>query len=323
VNLTDLREVLDERSATDHVQARSHMLLSGVHQRIAIRRRNRQIAASAVVVVAVVGLGAAVQVANRPTDSSGRPAAQGRVPTINGFPEYSDGYRVIAASTPVAPTATSIRLPFTPTTIDIALQFRCDDPDRDFDIKLNGLAMFANCGATWVSDTETSSIFGIHAGQPNNVTITFSHGVPANFAVAVGEKVDRDEYALPDRPAILPPLAAESGNMEISLDQGVTYRTTHLVRADSANPNQPVGLSFGWGKGVHLVLISQTPGALDVSVNGARVAQGEWWDYHQKVVDGGSDKSWALTARPERGANATITVIPQRMSGDWAVAIQE
>ncbi|RZU51131.1 hypothetical protein EV385_2930 [Krasilnikovia cinnamomea] len=334
MNLTDLREVLDERSTTDHVDARPHLLLAGVQGRLVVRRRNRQITAFAATAVAVLAVGAVTQAVARPAPDHPAPAATAPVPMVNGFREYADGARVIASSAPLAPGAKTLRVTFTPTSADLVFFTRCaHEAGKVHQISLNGKAVSSGtgCGGTVSSDAEMlRSSYGVRVGMPNTVTVTFPDGPPADFAVAVGEKVGPGRYVFPTRPSQLQPLDTESGNMKLGYDSGVSYQTTMVVRADPADPNRPVDLPFAWGKGAHLTLLSQTPGALTVTVDGVAIAHGEWWDYQQMLIDGGTDKTWspprnrqATWEKPEQGSGVVLTVKPERMTGDWAVAIQE
>jgi hypothetical protein len=76
------------------------------------------------------------------------------------------------------------------------------------------------------------------------------------------------------------------------------------------------------GQGTHLVLVAQSPGALIVKINGVVVAEREWWDYDQTVIDGGTDRHWPADTLPSPGRSAVLEVTGDRMSGNWAVAVQ-
>jgi hypothetical protein len=94
------------------------------------------------------------------------------------------------------------------------------------------------------------------------------------------------------------------------------------VRPDPADPNRRVQLTTKWGASARLRLRAQTPGAMTVTVNGVEVARGQWWDYGQMLVDSGPDLDWPPGRKPAPGATVTVTVTPQRMTGDWAAALQ-
>lgn len=324
MNLTDLRDVLDERSSTDHAEARSHLLLSGVRRRLEVRRRRRRIAAAVAAVLAVLALPAGPLTISHSPERAGHPVAGPK--TINGFPEYAEGTRLFASAT-LPPGATSLVLPFVPRSTDLVFFVRCSEAasKREFALKLNGHDVISGsgCGASFIpaAPAEIGEL-GVRAGERSVVDVTFPAAAPAGFAVGIGERVPIDQYVFPDRPATLTPLDT-GGNLAETDDSGITYRTAFLLRPDPADPNRPVSRTFTWGKGGHLALRSQTPGALTVTMNGVVVAGGRWWDYGQGLVDGSSSAYWPSAAQRTRGATVTVTVTPQRMTGDWAVAFQE
>ncbi|MGX6607840.1 hypothetical protein ACWKSP_37800 [Micromonosporaceae bacterium Da 78-11] len=325
MNLTDLHDVLDERSATDHTEARSHLTLTGVHRRLAIRRR-RRITATAAAFVAVLAVGAGTLAVHRSTGRTPEPTSSPSptVPTVGGFPEYAEGARVIAASTPLEAGAKSVRLEFTPRTTALVIFARCDDSALPYDIALNGsrpIMSGEGCGTALTPDPTDKST-GVEPGRPSVLTATFPKGVVAGFVMAVGEKIPVDQYVFPPRPATLAPVE-DTGDMRVTDDQGADYGTTKVVRSDPADPNRPVEVAFTWGVGVHLRLRAQTPGAIRVSINGVQVVQGQWWDYGQTLIDGGDDSDWPKGGLLARGASATITVTPERMTGEWAVVLQQ
>ena len=138
--------------------------------------------------------------------------------------------------------------------------------------------------------------------------------------MAVGEKVPLDRYVFPPRPPVLTPLAVDDLNWT---DPSLGVRTPALLRADPANPNRPVRATFTWGHGMHVVERAQTPGTLTISVEGVTLGRGDWWDYEQGTVDGGREDTWTSGRLPKPGARVTVTVTPERMTGDWVVAVQE
>ncbi|WP_433304950.1 hypothetical protein ACQP2F_16760 [Actinoplanes sp. CA-030573] len=323
MNLTDLRDVLDERSTTDHAEARSHLVLSGVRRRLELRRRRRRMAAAVAAVLAVVAIPAGLlTIARSPerTDQVSGPK------TINGFPEYAQGTRLFASAT-LAPGATSLVLPFVPGSTGLVIFVRCAEATstKEFALKLNGHDVMSGsgCGSSFVpAAPDQIGALDVRAGERSVVEVTFSTTAPAGFAVGIGERVPVDQYVFPTRPATLTPLDV-GGNLAETDDNGITYRTTFLLRPDPADPNRPVSRTFTWGSGGHLALRSQTPGALRVTMNGVEVASGEWWDYDQGLVDGSSSSYWPSATQRTRGATVTVTVTPRRMTGDWAVAFQE
>jgi hypothetical protein len=318
VNLTDLRDILDERSAGYDVEARSHLMLTGVHQRLAIRRR-RRIAATAAAVVLVLAGGIGTLAVNRPARPVPAPAATAAV--VGGFPAYAQGARVIAASAPLAAGATSVRLTFTPATTDLVFFDRCPDGGAAYSIAVNGRTMMSGngCGGSFAIDLSDPA-GGLLVGRPNTVVATFKGAPVRGFAVAVGEKVPIDQYVFPARPATLAPLAVDDLNFN---DPGLGGKTLALLRGDPADPNRPAWATVTWGRHLHLVSRSQTPGRLTITIGELTLSQAQWWDYEQVTVDGGREDTWTQGTLPKPGARVTITVTPERMTGDWAVSLQE
>ncbi|MEV0720790.1 hypothetical protein, partial [Asanoa sp. NPDC050611] len=89
MNSTDLREVLESRSADSAEHVMHHLRLHGVRAKVRRRRRQR-VAAWAAAGVAVALASAAAVV----TSGSPAPAPAGP-PTLAGFPEYAQGARAI------------------------------------------------------------------------------------------------------------------------------------------------------------------------------------------------------------------------------------
>lgn len=318
MNLTDLRDVLDERSATYDVEARSHLTLTGVQRRLVIRRR-RRIAATAAAVVVVLAAGAGTLAVTR---SSGRtPAVAPTVAMVHGFPAYAQGARVIAAS---EPDGMSAPLTFVPDSTNLVVFVHCDDDTKEYRILLNNHEAMGGkgCGSSFgINDTEPE--LGVRVGQPSTVTVRFPEGRISGFAVAVGAAVPVNEYVFPARPTPLKPLDVRD-DLEALPDEGAT--TVAMVRADPINPARSMAEAFHWTGGrLHLLLRAQTPGKLRVALNGVTVREGDWWDYDQGLVDGGRNEDWSVKL-PKPTVNAPVsilvTVTPERMTGDWAVALQ-
>lgn len=317
MNLTDLRDVLDERSATDHAEARSHLTLSGVQRRLKLRRRRRRIVVASAAALAVLAIGAVSQtIARSPRQSAVEPAQ------IKPFPEYAQGTRLIASAV-LTPGARSVQLTFKPGSTSLVFFVRCAEPSatEEFALAINGHQVMSGsgCGASFISSLPQ---LGVVAGRPSALVVTFPGRAPAGFAVGVGQRVPSGQYVYPSRPATLTPLDT-GGDLAISDEGGTEYRTAFLLRPDPADPDKPVSRTFTWGKGGHLALISQTPGTLTVTINGTKVASGEWWDYTQGLVDASSSSSWPFPGQRAKGTTVTITVTPHRMTGDWAVAFQQ
>jgi hypothetical protein len=324
VNVTDLRDMLDERSSTDHGEGRSHLTLSGVRRRLVLRRRRRRIAVASAAALVLVAVGAGSAVTSRSTQQPNRPVAGPA--TINGFPEYAQGSRLIASAV-LAPAAKTLELPFVPGSTNLVFFVRCADPvsTEEFAVTINGHQTMSGsgCGGSFIPAAESlATELGVRVGARSVLRASFAKRAPAGFAVGVGQRVPVDQYVFPARPAALTPLDT-GGNLSVSYDGATRYDTAFLLRPDPADPNRPVSRTFTWGKGGHLALRSQTPGALKVTMNGIVVADGEWWDYDQGLVDGSSSAFWPSPKQRVKGVTVTVTVTPQRMTGDWAVAFQQ
>ena len=328
MNLTDLRDVLDERSATYEVEARSHLTLTGVQRRLKIRRRRRIAATAAAVVVVLAGAAGTLAV----THSSRRtPTAAPTVAMVGGFPEYAAGARVIAASALPVPRD---GLLFTPTTTDLVFFERCDPPESapKLDAKgepvlgpmhylwLNGHQLFGGtgCGGSWATNL-TDPASGLLVGRANSLTVTFAAKPDISIAVAVGERVPVDQYVFPARPAELAPLDTEELDYRDPENKG--WKPA-VLRADPADPNQPVQTTVVWRNDLHLMQRSQTPGAVTVTVGGVTIGRSQWWDYGQTLNDGGYSADWKGKL-PKPGQLVTVTVTPERMTGEWMVALQQ
>ncbi|MEV6596335.1 hypothetical protein AB0M36_05635 [Actinoplanes sp. NPDC051346] len=322
MNLTQLRDVLDERSATDHSDFPGHRMLDGVHHRLRIRRRRQQVAAAAAAFVAVAAVGVGTLVA--PDHQRGTPTATPSTPppthTIEGFPEYDGGHRVIAAKTALPP-AKSVSLTFTPTTItNLSFLTRCEGafPHK---LSLNGQPVSEGdqCSG-FVTIPEPGKELRLAVGKPATVELTFTEGAPTtDFAVAVGVPVDPATYPYPPRPATLTPLELPTGNPDAKdpADRVI------VLRSDPTNPLLPVSKTFTW-PGTDVVVHANTPGGVTVTINGSKGATCRFWSYGLAgcgLGDGDSRKdSRGKTIR--RGDTVTLTAVPDGTSGEWAVIIE-
>lgn len=282
---------------------------------------------AATAMLLVVGVTATLRPSAAP-----RPAERTPTPSPTkldeGFPEYADGARVVAAKAVALPTR-SVTITFVPTTVDLVFLERCvglpDEVHLDLAITLNGRSFVSGTCGTTVLRSDLSE-YRLAVGKPATVTATvrgatrFSSetgrqtnvGVPAagTVAFAVGERIPFSDYPLPPRPATLRPMNDDS------VPPGAV-----VVRADPADPALPKRLTATWRAVENIEMASQTPGLLHVRINGVEVATGEWWDYGQRRFSSSPGTSWpsefGLTVRP--GERVTIEVIPTYVTGDWRV----
>lgn len=319
MNVTDLRELLDERSAGPDGNAVSPARLSDVRGRIAVRRRRRTVATVAAAAVAVAAVSLTAVTLPRaagipPTDrSSPTPMA-----TISGFPEYADGTRLIGANA-ARPPARSVTVTVVPESLDLKFFIRCDDDAIGHRLLVNGreLAKGTGCGAAF-STRRLAEQYGVRVGRPLRVVFAKDGPPVGEFAVAVGQRVDPDSYPYPTPPATPQPLDP-AGSTQDGTD--ARSRGGRVLRSHPADPNRPVTQTLVWPGLNSIDLVANTPGALRVAVNGVQVATAEFWSYAPATVGTGTDEDWAREhgLKLKRGQRVTVTVTPHRMRGAWEV----
>lgn len=315
MNLTDLRDVLDERSTTDHAEARAHLMLTGVHERLRVRARRRRVASVAAAATAVLAVAAGTLAVTRPHNDPPAPV-DGSARTVKGFAEYADGARVVAAES-ARPPADHVSVSFVPTTLKLAFLSRCaDGEDESYRLLLNGRQMSVGdgCGQIIRSTPEAlSKEYGLTVGKRASVTLTKTGTPIGELAVAVGVDVDPSRYPYPPRPAALTPLELPS------VDRDDPHRL--LVRSIPGRPELTITAAVRWPWTGELNLWSNTPGALTVKLNGVQVFHGQWWDYSAGQWGGPSAEQVQRLLRPTRGQPVQVTVTPERTTGDWAVVV--
>ncbi|HEX8630680.1 MAG TPA: hypothetical protein VF755_21185 [Catenuloplanes sp.] len=326
MNVTDLRELLDDRSADPRPDLVSPTRLSDVRGRIARRRRRRALVAIAAAAVAVLGGTVTAVVLPRAYQVSPTgPPAPSPARTVEGFPEYADGARVVAAAVS-RPGQDTITLTATPGDVDLVLFTRCSGTaptEHQLSVNRRPVASGTGCGGGSVRPQAKTMVndYGVRPGQPMTVTFTMKGPVTGEFAVAVGQRVDPAVYPYPPRPATLRPLQ-QIGSTRDGAD--AAGRGGRVLRADPADPNRPVRLTLTWPSGgAAFASVAQTPGALRITVNGALVEHEEWWDYQQTQHGGLSSEHWKGEGKidPKPGQQVTVTVAPERMTGQWQVLI--
>jgi hypothetical protein len=332
----DLTGLLQERSAEPAEGAAHHRRLAGVAARVVRRRRRRRAAVAAagaaVAVLLIAGLTAVLRPSAPPQPAQRTPTPS---PTrlVEGFPEYAQGARVVAAKAAALPTRT-VTLTFVLTRLDLVVFERCEGLPAHVSltvaITLNGRAFAGGtCGGSLRSSDLTE--YKLTVGKPTTLIATVQGAtrstetgeaevaVPAaaTFAIAVGERMPYSDYPLPPRPSPLrrfePGLPVNSAGLEPS--------GSIVVGADLADPTRPQRLTVTWRSVDNIDMVSQTPGVLHVRVNGVEVATGEWWDYKQSGYSTFGDTDWprsfGLTVRP--GERVSIEVVPEHVTGDWRV----
>jgi hypothetical protein len=329
MNLTDLRDVLDERSHHARIPAGLERM-AGVRARVsAIRqRRAAAIGALALAGLMIIWYGLVAQrspgtVAVRPVSS---PASGYRL--IDGFPEYADGAKVVATAN--ASTHDVLRVTAIAGELGFAFVTRCALP-AGFALILRSSANGAplgdvTCGATFRPGDDMLASIGARAGD--RITFVFSavqtqyyqlpaDGSPApasnsstlpdgTVSVAVMRRLDFAAYPFPPRPARLAPL---------SVDRAANGATAVTVIDSMPNPLAPIEVPVVVAGNADLDMVAQTPGFLRVYLDGRLQERAEWWDYAQGV--------YAVTLRPNEVGSRTLTLrlVPEHMTGAWRAVL--
>jgi hypothetical protein len=309
MNVTDLQDILHERAGASGAEDRSHELLAGVHHRYAVRRRRRTIAGLAAGVVAVAALGAVAVI--RPQAQVGpTPAVQPSTRTIDGFPEYADGARVVASTQRSGTSPRQLSVSFTPKTLNLVFWTRCTG-EREQRLVIGSWeagSSSGTCGPTarWFTPVNLAA-HGVQAGEAVTVTYDVAGGAAA---LAVGEDVDPADYPYPSRPATLRPL-----------DVGRSTGSQVVLRANETDPNRPVSVSFAWDGPYSASFVAQTPGRLVTTVQGKPFTTDSWWTYEQSRHNNQIDNTLLDGTKLVKGQPVTVTVTPERMTGDWALTL--
>lgn len=326
----DLRDLMQERSQA-RPSAPDAVRLAQVHRRIARIRRRRTVAAvgaTALSLLLVVGAGLAVW-PGRVTQAPPPPAASPTARTIDGFPEYSRGGRVVATGVADLPQP-SLTVTFVPRTLDIRLSIWCD-PELTFEIRVNGQDLVAGgCDATPDSlsfgegAAEGFRERGLKVGEPATFTLTptdgtqfgdrprFTEPIPTSgrYALAIAETMDFDSYPLPPRPDVLRPLVFEIGDMPV----------VARVGSDRRDARKPLTTTLTYSEKLQARIASQTPGFLRVTVNGVPVVRHESWDYEAREMLFFLDHH---DLPLKEGDQITVRVEPQYVHGAWALIIYD
>lgn len=322
MNLTDLADVLQTRSEwpgdTTHATR-----LSGVRARVRAARRRRALTTAVSLLLVVAGV---VYAGLLPFERSFEPAA----PSYR-FPDYQDGRRVIGQAWAAAP-GDSVSVRFVPTSLDLALFRHCDAGSGGYlytDVKVNGHPMAGgSCGAgtggvTFTEQETGWAHLGVVVGRPSVATMTIlgrqSPDSPepsqsllpvtnaAVFALALGEAVPVEDYPFPPRPESLAELPAPpSGAITV-------------LSADPADPNGRRQAVVTWPDNGQVAVWTNTPGRLRVLLDDVEVLSFDHWTYEANASSWADYRRAADDPDPARGQQVTITVIPERTSGDWRI----
>jgi hypothetical protein len=322
MNLTDLRGELDTQSRPDE-NLIGAVRLAGVQHRVRTMKRRRVVVGGAttlIVIVAVItGTGIIAQTRPGPTWTAGEDL-------INGFARYAVGSLLVDTAS-ASPPAGEVSLTAQAGDLGFTFAQRCETREPDelivswtvdgravggFSCRPASVTYYALAGATWRS-------LGVRAGQTVRVTARIKgltvDNEPADLsegtlAVALMRRLPVDQYPFPTPPPTLRPLVA-SGLPDPKEEYALS-----LVDSDPADPNAPRTTVVEEPGAIDIRLAAQTPGSIDVLLNGVTACTAEWWDYAAGVYE------CPYTADTTYSRPLTVTLVPQRMRGAWRATIR-
>jgi RNA polymerase sigma-70 factor (sigma-E family) len=304
--------------------------LAAVHGRIAQRRRNRIAAVAAacvVVLAAIAGYAVAPHLRSR---SLPDPATSERP-----GPRFLDGRRVLAATAGGLTRSEVVTVTWTPESgqdLDIFVecfhdlpgssvhvsvsvngeQYRsatCDD-SRRMDLRVDWFDLRAEAGRAAVVEARVSGVCLNRQTRRGQMVELVCRPAPmpqsGTLVVGIGQPVPFDGYPLPAPPAELP-----------ALEPLYEQRTNTVLLRPGAESVELV-----WLGPLAVDARAQTPGRLHIHVDGRVVGTLDFWDYEQDDAGlyhpayGEPDPGIA------RGTKVTITVVPDRLAGDWFAEVQ-
>jgi hypothetical protein len=327
MNLTDLTEVLRDHAELDDTAHDARM--AGIRGRVLATRRRLALTGVVCVVLALVG---AMYVAlPRPVE----PAQPTPQPT-RSFPEYQEGARLVAQEWADLPT-NSVTVEFMPNSDDFVIFEHCfaESSERSLVMVLTVNGHFAGSGDCIGAATRRFgdlAKYGGAVGRPLVITMTVGFEsvgelpekaedirppdstVTGEVAVGAGVPVPVSAYSFPPRPETLEDIDHDpgfpgEGSGEIN------------IRADRNDPDAPQTLNVTWSGPYRLLVSINTPGRIEVLINGEAVHDVDSWDY-------GGVSGFTILGEEDGphlppGQTATITVIPERTTGDWSVQLSE
>ena len=323
MNVTDLRGELDARSHPDE-NLIGAVRLAAVRHRVRTMRRRRVVVGGAttlIVIVAVItGTGIMAQTKPNPNPTW----AMGD--QVDGFARYAVGSLLVDTAT-VSPPDGEVSLTAQAGDLGFTFAQRCEMREADqvivswtvdgqavggFSCGPTTVTYYALIGVTWTS-------LGVRSGQTVRVTARLRERTVGNrsvdlsqgtLAVALMRRLPVDQYPFPSPPPTLRPLVASG------LPDPRDEYALRLVDSDPTDPNAPRTMVVDEPGAIDIRLAAQTPGSIDVLLNGVTACTAEWWDYAAGVYE--CPYSSDLTdARP-----MTVTLVPQGMRGAWRAAIR-
>src|SRR5215475_4649516 len=341
VNVNDLSEMMRQRSDVDPVPILAESRIAGVKRKVDVVRR-RWVAASVAAVAAVVTVVPLTPHFLHGGKTNMPVAAPSAAFTINGLPEYADGGHLVATKT--AALTQTISLTVMRTDLGLLFSNRCpvQQPNVQFDVTMTlsdetHLLVGCSTGSFYSSDdslateikpgvptvlTFTAKAYRVTTGPNGEQTSKTPISAPrGTYTIGVYQEVPFAQYPLSPRPRKLPALDV----MPFGLGSGSSAIQT--VDSDPNDPLAPRTLSSTMPEcgttAVNCnpaVATSQTPGFLQITVNGVVASTAEFWDYSGigwmfNIVPGMNDK-----LRLHAGEQVTVTVTPRYVTGAWKFA---
>jgi hypothetical protein len=313
---TDLRELLRERAAAAPTTVEVSRLAQ-VHRRIGMVRLRRRVASgiAAVLLLAIAGLA----FTNLHPGPLIQPAPPNPTATVDGFPVYQMGARIVATKVEHLPV-TELTITYAPSTLDLVIATRCTPQDSvEVDVTVNGYPYTGGgCGSTGrINDPNGMASLGVSVGEPSQFTLAIrvndGGDLPATgeFALAIAERMPFERYPFPPRPSAL-------RSIDFYYGSDWAYR----IESDPADPLAPRSIDVVWpdavrADGPEVRAVSLTPGYLRLLIDGKTVWTHESWDY-QADPSGLSLRDYG---HHEPGDRVTLTVEPSKVTGPWAVAV--
>ncbi|NUT90430.1 MAG: hypothetical protein HOY78_00230 [Saccharothrix sp.] len=304
MNEAELVDLLHERADIPDDGHRTRV--EGV--RAKVRRSRWQQAGATLAAIAVVLAGLLYGV---PRGQSSDPAD----PPGEPLPTYQDGYRFTTEAFTALPER-AVRLSYT-VTGDFMIYARCGISGRrsTMVITINDKRWFeGGCdeiGTPVPPPPDAWTAFGIEAGQPARIeaSLTDAPGGAGRWGIRIGEAVPFAEYSFPPRPSRLPELpAAVPGSTP--------------AQADPDHPDRRVEVRVPWS-GDALELRANTPGRYRVLVDGVAVVDSTFWTFGAHSATSAPVSEWpelyGVSVVP--GQDLTLTVVPERASGQWQVTL--
>ncbi|GIH07340.1 hypothetical protein Rhe02_54070 [Rhizocola hellebori] len=289
-----------------------------------IRRRRRILtAATAAAIAALIGGYQFLPAAPVPPAESASPS-----PSPSAAAEIGHGLRLMAHDV-VPLSAKSLSLVWTPTSAKgTHISSICRDVESvevQVEVLVNGKLIYTgSCASSTFTTFE--DVPGMRLGTPATVIIkatgavrydpvtnaSISVPVPAIGALEVDvyQRLSFEEAVLPTRPANLKPL--QDTNQCLG------------VRSNPGDPLQPATVSLIWDDTIFYLAESQTPGELELAVNGHSLMTLGFWDYDLTPYIGSWDTTQPGPGRdgltpPQRGQTVTLSVTPRHVTGAWQV----